>query len=97
VAAELNFRIVWQGNGVGPEIRDVGERLGVRRLADRAMAEKAADRIAGDSEVRSATRTGAILVHQAFQNRAIMIATASRKAVSVSMRKLRVSYYVRDV
>jgi hypothetical protein len=91
MAAEFNCVIVRQANRLGPEKCDVGERLAVRLLADGAMAEKAADRIAGDSEARSAAKTGAILVHHAFPTRAIMIATALSEAVSVSvsMRKLR--------
>ena len=63
MAAEFNCAIVRQGDRVGPEIRDVGERLAVRLLADRAMAEKAADRSPGDGKARSVAKAGAILVH----------------------------------
>jgi hypothetical protein len=69
MAAELDRATVRQRNGLGPEICDIGERLAVRLPADRAMAEKAPDRIAMDGEARSAAKTGAILVHHRFPPR----------------------------
>jgi hypothetical protein len=48
--AECDGLIVRQRNGHCPEIRDIGERLAVGLLAYRAMAEKAADRMAMDGE-----------------------------------------------
>jgi hypothetical protein len=64
VASELNRLIGWQGNRLRPKVRDVCERLPVDLLADRTVAEKAADGVAGDSEARRATEAGAILVHR---------------------------------
>jgi hypothetical protein len=90
MAPELYGLIDRQGNRPRPEIRDVRERLAVGLLADRAMAKKATNWSSGDAEARGATETGAILVHHAFPPRAMMIATASSEAVSVSMRKLRI-------
>ena len=64
VAAELNSRDRLAPRRAGPERGHVGERHAVSLLADRAMAKKAANRIASDAETRSAAETGAILVHR---------------------------------